>query len=401
MLPATQCDLRRDADADASDHHYGAVMGTLRAELRTPAVWLPALLTGLIQLAGTLGARRRFPELQHGQLTGYAVALLIAGPVLLLARRRYPVSVLLAVLAVTVAYLQAGFRPGPVLLAPVIAFVTAASTGPRWRTYPLPLISWALMVWLHSPPADAAGAIAAWLLVLLAVAEGLRQRRSTLEARRQRAAAVQREVASQERLAIARELHDVLAHSLSVINVQSAVTLELLDAQPQRAGPALQAIKEASRQAISDVHALVSALRTADAGGPLTPTVGISDLDGLVDATRSAGLSVVTSVEGRRLPLPAVLDSAAARIVQESLTNVMRHSSAVAATVTVSYDDDAVEVFVEDDGRPTHAPAPGGLGIPGMQERARALGGEVSAQRTAGGGFRVHARLPLAPGSER
>lgn len=376
-------------------------MGTLRGELRSPAVWLPALLVGLIQLAGTLGARRRFPELQHGPVTGYGVALLLAGPVLLLARRRFPVSVLLAVLAVTVAYLHAGFRPGPVLLAPVIAFVTAASTGPRWRTYPLPLIGWALVVWLHSPPADAAGAIAAWLLVLLAVAEGLRQRRSTLEARRQRAAAVQREVASQERLAIARELHDVLAHSLSVINVQSAVALELLDTQPQRAGPALQAIKDASRQAISDVHALVSALRTADAGSPLAPAAGISDLDGLVDAARSAGLSVVASVDGQRRPLPTVVDTAAARIVQESLTNVLRHSSAVTATVTVSYGDAALEVFVEDDGRPAHAAASGGMGIPGMRERARALGGDVSAQRTPGGGFRVHARLPLTSGSDR
>lgn len=380
-------------------HHYGAVMGTLRAEIRVPAVWLPALLTGLVQLAGTLGARRRFPELQHGPVTGYGMALLLAGPVLLLARRRYPVSVLIAVLAVTVAYLHAGFRPGPVFLAPVIAFVTAASTGPRWRTYPLPLIGWTLIVLLRSPPAGAAGAIAAWLLVLLAVAEGLRQRHSSLEARSQRAAAVQRDAASRERLTIARELHDVLAHSLSMINVQSAVALELLDAQPERAGPALQAIKDASRQAISDVHALVATLRTPDAREPLTPTAGMSDLDGLVGAVRSAGLSVRTSVGGDARAIPAVVDTAAARIVQESLTNVLRHSSAGTATVMVTYGADTLVVVVEDDGRPVHAAASGGSGIPGMQERARALGGDVSARPKPGGGFRVHATLPLAPGA--
>ena len=119
----------------------------------------------------------------------------------------------------------------------------------------------------------------------------------------------------------------MLAHSLSMINVQSSVALELLDEHPERAGPALAAIKDASRQAISDVHSLVTALRT-DAGQPTAPTPGIADLDGLVGTARATGLTVTTAVQGESRPLPAVIDVAAARIVQESLTNVVRHSTA-------------------------------------------------------------------------
>ncbi|CDO07646.1 sensor histidine kinase [Mycolicibacterium cosmeticum] len=364
------------------------------AELRTPSVWLPALGTALIQLAGTFGTRRRFPGLAAVPLPPYAVVLLLAGPVLLLARRRYPLPVLAGVLAVTVAYLHATHRPGPVLLALVIAFLTAASTGARWHTYPLPFIGWALFVWWRSPPVEAAGALGAWMLVLLAIAEGIRQRRVSLEAGRQRRAAMERDAASQARLTIARELHDVLAHSLSMINVQSAVALELLDTQPERAGPALSAIKDASRQAISDVHALVAALRT-ESGEPTAPTPGIADLDALVGFTRATGLTVTTTVRGRPRAVPAVIDSAAARIVQESLTNVVRHSTAHTATVTIGYGDDALEVTVDDDGRPAHGSGTGGSGIAGMRERAQALGGSLSAQRLPAGGFRVRAVLPV------
>ena len=167
------------------------------------------------------------------------------------------------------------------------------------------------MVWLipllrgeDPPPTIAIGAIAAWLIVLVAVAEGIRQRRAVVDARRQRKAAMAREAraeqerrATEARLSIARELHDVLAHSLSMINVQSSVALELLDDHPERAGPALAAIKEASKQAISDVHSLVTALR-ADNGQPTAPTPGIADLDGLVGTARATGLTVTTAVHG-------------------------------------------------------------------------------------------------------
>jgi signal transduction histidine kinase len=386
-------------------------MHAVRAELRRPAVWLVPLVVAVIQLVGSIGPRHRGAPGPHWPaLNWFGYLLLVAGPVALLFRTRYPYTVLMTVLAITVAFRLAGFGNGPVFLSLIVAFLSAASAVPRWWTYPLPLVGWVTIVWLvpwvrgeDPPPMVAAGALAAWLLVLVAIAEGIRQRRSVLEARRQRQAAMAREAqseqerrATQARLSIARELHDVLAHSLSMINVQSSVALELLDEHPERAGPALAAIKDASRQAISDVHSLVEALRT-EAGQPTAPTPGIADLDSLVSSARATGLTVSTEVQGERRALPAVVDVAAARIVQESLTNVVRHSSAKNAAVTVSYRPGDLMVAVDDDGRPLNAgTTTGGSGIAGMRERARALGGELTARRRAGGGFSVRATFPLS-----
>ena len=385
-------------------------MERVRDELRRPAVWLVPLVVAGIQLAGTAGPRhRRFVDPHWLPLNWFGYLLLIAGPLTLLLRTLYPYAVLLAVLAITVVYKSAGFGYGPIFVSLIVAFLTAAAVGPRWRTYPLPLVGWVAVVWLipllrgeAMPPAVVSNGIAAWLLVLLAAAEGIRQRRAVLDARRQRKAAMAREAraeqerrASQARLSIARELHDVLAHSLSMINVQSSVALELLGEHPERAGPALAAIKEASRQAISDVHSLVTALR-AENGQPTAPTPGIADLDGLVGTARTTGLTVTTAVRGEPRPLPAVIDVAAARIVQESLTNVVRHSTAENADVTVTYGTDQLDVAVDNDGRPLNAsPSSGGSGITGMTERARALGGDLSVRRQPGGGFSVRATLPI------
>jgi len=385
-------------------------MDRLEDALRRPAVWLLPVVVAAVQLAGSAGPRHRRDAVLHWvPLNWSGYLLLIAGPIALLLRTLYPYAVLWAVLAITVAYQAAGFGFGPIFISLIVAFLTAATVGSRWRSYPLPVLGWGVVVWLipllrgeDPPPALVSTGIAAWLTVLVAVAEGLRQRRAVVDARRQRKAAVAREAqseqerqATQARLSIARELHDVLAHSLSMINVQSSVALELLDAHPERAGPALAAIKDASRQAISDVHSLVDALRT-EQGPPTAPTPGIADLDGLVSAARATGLTVTTLVTGEPRALPAVIDVAAARIVQESLTNVVRHSTAEHAEVTITYGPDALEVTVENDGRPLNsAPSSGGSGITGMRERARALGGELAVRRYPGGGFSVSATLPV------
>jgi len=364
-----------------------------------------------IQLAGSAGPRHRTRfDLHWVPLNWFGYLLLVAGPAVLLLRTVYPYAVLLTVLAITVVYQAAGFGYGPIFVSLIVAFLTAAAVGSRWPTYPLPVLGWVAVVWLvplirnqDPPPAVVSTGIAAWLLVLVAAAEGIRQRRAVIDARRQRKAAMAREArseqerrATQARLSIARELHDVLAHSLSMINVQSSVALELLDAHPERAGPALAAIKDASRQAISDVYSLVTALR-AENGQPTAPAPGIADLDGLVGTARATGLAVTTTVHGEPRTLPAVIDVAAARIVQESLTNVVRHSTAENAEVTVTYGPDQLSVAVDNDGRPLNASPPsGGSGITGMRERARALGGELVVRRQPGGGFSVRATLPLA-----
>ena len=395
--------------------YYVAGMDRVRQELHRPAMWLIPLVVLAIQLVGSIGPRHRAGHALHwAPLNWFGYLLLVAGPVVLLLRTVYPYAVLLAVLAITVFYKSAGFGYGPIFVSLVVAFLTAAAAGSRWLTYPLPVLGWVVVVWLvpqirgeDPPPPVVSTGIAAWLMVLLAAAEGIRQRRAVLDARRQRKAAMVREArseqerrATQARLSIARELHDVLAHSLSMINVQSSVTLELLDDHPERAGPALAAIKDASRQAISDVHSLVTALR-AETGQPTAPTPGIADLDGLVSTARATGLTVTTAVEGSSRPLPTVIDVAAARIVQESLTNVVRHSTAETAEVTVTYGAEELAVAVENDGRPLNAgPSSGGSGITGMRERARALGGDLSIRRHPGGGFSVRATLPIESGSD-
>src|SRR5262245_2288038 len=390
--------------------YYVAGMDGLRQALRRPAVWFIPLVVLAIQWLGSLGPRHRAGHVLHwAPLNWFGYLLLVAGPAVLLLRTMYSYAVLLTVLAITVAYTSAGFGYGSIFVSLIVAFLTAAAGGSRWLTYPLPVLGWVAMVWLvplfrgeDPPPTVVSTGIAAWLLVLLAAAEGIRQRRAVLDARRQRKAAMaresrleQRRQATEARLSIARELHDVLAHSLSMINVQSSVALELLDDHPERAVPALAAIKDASRQAISDVHSLVTALR-ADAGQPTAPTPGLADLDGLVGAARATGLTVTTAVQGESRPLPTVIDVAAARIVQESLTNVVRHSTAENAAVTVTYGSEQLTVAVDNDGRPLNAgPSSGGSGITGMRERARALGADLSVRRRPGGGFGVRATLPI------
>lgn len=386
-----------------------------RDEFRRPMVWLVPLIVAVIQVAGSTAAHHRIPHSPWVPLNWFGYLLLLAGPVALLARTRHPYPVLLAVLAITATYRLAGFGGGAVFLSLVVAFLGAATVVPRWWTYPLPVLGWVAVSWLlpwlrgaPGPPLEAVGGLGAWLLVLVAIAEGMRQRRSVIEARRQRqdamalqARAEQQRQATAARLAIARELHDVLAHSLSMINVQSSVALELLDSQPQRAGPALAAIKDASRQAISDVHSLVTALR-ADGGEPTAPTPGIADLDALLGPARATGLAEATTVHGEPRPLPAVIDVAAARIVQESLTNVVRHSTATHAEVTVDYGPSQVAVGVDNDGRPlNHGPSAGGSGIAGMRERVKALGGSFTARRVPGGGFSVRVTLPVTESDGR
>jgi signal transduction histidine kinase len=396
-------------------HYYVAGMDRVQQELRRPVVWLIPLVVLAVQLVGSVGPHHRAGSVMHSApLNWLGYLLLVAGPVVLLLRTLCPYAVLLTVVAITVVYLSAGFAFRPIFVSLIAAFLTAAPVGSRWRTYPLPVLGWVAVVWLIPlirgevpPPTVVSTGIAAWLLVLVAIAEGIRQRRAVLDARRQRKAAMAREArseqerrATQARLSIARELHDVLAHSLSMINVQSSVALELLDNHPERAGPALAAIKDASRQAISDVHSLVTALR-ADTAQPTAPTPGIADLGGLVGTARATGLTVTTAVDGSPRPLPTVIDVAAARIVQESLTNVVRHSTAENAEVTVTYGADELTVAVDNDGRPLNAgPSSGGSGITGMRERARALGGDLSVRRHPGGGFSVRATLPIESSSD-
>ncbi len=369
-------------------------------------VWLPALLVAFFQVVGSGFAARQ--QTDRVDLDGLSYVLLLAGPALLLLRRVRPVAVAGAIAAVTLLYTALGYPYGPVFLSMVVAFFTAVAAGHRRAVLAIAgaafgvhlLIGAWLYQWLppsgdHRMSWTEASGVAAWLLAVLAGAELFRMRREQIARDRKERAEAERRRADEERLRIARELHDVLAHSISVINVQAGVALALMDERPEQARTALTTIKAASKEALGEVRQVLGALR-APGEAPRSPAPGLDRLPELLDQATTAGLTAEVAVEGERVALPPGADLAAFRIVQEALTNIVRHSGARTARVRLAYTPDAVEVLVDDDGPAvTGGDSGGGNGLVGMRERAAALGGTVAAGPRPGGGFRVRARLPL------
>jgi signal transduction histidine kinase len=316
--------------------------------------------------------------------------------------------------ATTLGYVLLGYPNGPIWMGLVVGFGTALMTGHRIAAYGSLLAGYLAFLWLpvltdvqRPPSAWAAGGLAAWLLLLLAGAELIRNRRAFAHASRQRAIEEQRSAheaarrqASEERLGIARDLHDVVAHSLSLINVQAGVALELMEQRPEQVRTALTAIKQASREALVDVQSVLDSLRRPGEEMPRAPAPGLRDVDELVRRAEATGLRV--DVRVTPLPLPRAVDAAGYRIVQEALTNVVRHADASSVSVRIGPDDGDLVIEVEDDGAERPGPSRGGAsnggrGIRGMTERAEALGGQLSAGPRPGRGFAVRARLPLGP----
>ena len=372
---------------------------------------LLALGVAVVSVVGTtLTARHQHPDRDLDAL-GYV--LLLAGAASLLGRRRWPRAVLALTFAATFAYLWLGYPGGPLWLPLIIAFATAVVRGHRVAAYATIVLGFVCATWVDSairrdagPSIGAVLGIAAWLLTLAAISELIRYRgelrraarQQALEARRTELESARRR-ASEERLDIARELHDVLAHSISMINVQAGVALELMDERPEQARASLATIKQASKDALVEVQAVLGALRQVGERVATAPAPSVADLDRLASGARAAGLAVHIRTEGEPRTLPTGTDLAAYRILQESLTNVVRHADAATVTVTVGYLVDQLTLEVADDGRPSGgAPGGGGSGIAGMRARAEALGGELHADRMLTGGFRVRARLPLRDG---
>ncbi|MGH2599923.1 MAG: sensor histidine kinase [Dehalococcoidia bacterium] len=367
--------------------------------------WPPAVLglvLAVVQIVGTRFAARAQPDREP--LDAVAVALLVAGPAALTVRRSHPVAVLWAVVAVTLAYMLLGYPYGPILLSLIVAFYTAVTEGHRRAAWLAAgalygghfglrfLFDGELPTWVQSL------AVGAWLLVMLVSFEVVRARREHAREAERTASEEARRRASEERLHIARELHDVLAHHISLINVQAGVGLHLMEKRPEQARIALTAIEHASREAIGELRSVLNILGQPGEQAPRAPAPSLTRLDGLVSQALAAGVRVDTEVEGAPRPLPASVEAAAFRIIQEALTNVVRHARATRATVRVQYGEHDVTVQIDDDGdgrAPKTAPE-GGNGIPGMRERAHALGGEFDAGRLPNHGFRVRARLPEA-----
>jgi signal transduction histidine kinase len=328
--------------------------------------------------------------------------LLVGGPVALVARRRHPV----AVLWVTFAEMMLS-TSGFAHFSFVVAFFVAASAGKRHPAWLALALAFAWDIWLaplaygyRFPSLNDALLLAGWLLAVAIAAEATRIRAERMAATRASRQTEQRRRQSEERLRVARDLHDVIGHNISLINVQASMGLDLMDSQPEQARAALSAIKSASKEALDELRTMLTTLRRDDDVAPRSPAPGLDRLPELVEFIRAAGLSAEVEVTGTARPLPAAVQLAAYRIIQESLTNVARHAGRVRVTVRVTYGDASVHVEIDDDGTaPSAGPAAigTGSGINGMRERATALGGDLSAGFRPGGGFRVSARLPVGP----
>ncbi|MFJ5773952.1 sensor histidine kinase [Streptomyces sp. NPDC093094] len=392
--------------------------------------WRSTLLITVFVLVGSHFAAGQ----QEGGRTApdvFARVLLVLACGQLLWRVRRPVPVVFGTTATTAVYLGAGYPYGPVFVTVAVACFGAVVAGHRRAAWTAVGMLWAAHVlvghWLYRwlpPSGDPAaswgqeGVIAAWVAAIVAFAELVRVRREQWARERAEQAQAARRRADEERLRIARELHDVLAHSISVINVQAGMGLALLDSDPEQARAALTTIKSASKEALGEVRQVLGTLR-APGDAPRTPAPGLDRLPELVEQAASAGLTV--RVEGETPRLPPGMDLAAFRIVQEALTNVVRHSGSRHARVRLDRTDGpgdtggpgdtdrlagsagsdgrggpALRLRIDDDGPATGADAGGGgNGLAGMRERAAALGGTIEAGPRPGGGFRVLAVLPL------
>jgi signal transduction histidine kinase len=363
-----------------------------------------ALAVGLAAFVtlGTFYASQNQPARRPADVGTVALIVIAAGA--LAARRRFPVAVLVVVFGAILAYQVIGFANGPIWLTLILAYVTAVLRGHRVAAGVVAVVGFLFFPWVdyllrdgRAPSLIAIAGLAAWLIVLLGGAEFIRIRRERMaEAARIREEETLRR-ASEERLRIARELHDALGHHLSLINVQSGVALHLNADLPEQMRTSLVAIREASKEGLTELRSVLDILRQEGERAPRSPTSTLARLDDLVSQAAAAGLEVRAEIDGDVRMLPFGVDVAAYRVVQEALTNVTRHARGASATVRISYGDRELTVQVDDDGQGSRADgaAGAGTGIVGMRERVGALGGELQAGPRPDGGFQVRARLPL------
>ena len=387
--------------------------GRLRAWLRKPLVadLGLVLVVGVIAVFGTAQAAQDGNPNGSQPLDWLGWTLLVGAVLALAARRRWPALVLLVTCAAIAVSVALGYPTGPIWGLPLIALYSAASIGHRRLALLAAggmiavLLGWMVLSSDPGSPGDIGFSL---LLVALALAVGevARGRRDYLaeverravEAERTREEAARRH-AGEERIRLARDLHDITAHTIAVIAIQAGVAADALDRLegcPEPVREAVRAIRSSSRQAMAELKATVTALREGDA--PRDPLPGLSQLEELVGMATSAGVRVELEVSGERRPLPPTVDLTAFRIVQESLTNVLRHARAGSATVRVRYGPEALQLEVDDDGVGAAPPAAGrggGHGLAVMAERAAAVGGRLQAGPGTARGFRVGAWLPL------
>lgn len=395
---------------------------------------LLGLFVAVMQVQGTVGAAensevvsRPLTDLGH---LGYV--LLVMSGLVLAVRRRWPAAVFGTVAVTSLVYFAIGFPDGPGWIGLFVALYTLTAYGDGRRSLVIAGVGITALTtgWLVAGADIEPRAAIGWVffriaasVMAAALGESVRSRRVIAAEAEERARQAERtreeEARSRvdaERLRIAREVHDTVAHAIAIINVQAGVTAYLLGKRPEGAREALVTIEQTSAQALHEMRAILGVLRDTDNGR--VPHPGLGQIDELTAMAREAGLDIELGVGSSVAPLPSAVDNTAYRIVQESITNVIRHVGPTRVTVTLDHGTDVVEIGVTDEGRRdasgddaagpdapaghrvdtvTGSSAEQGRGIVGMRERCELLGGELTAGPRPGGGFEVRARLPLAP----
>jgi signal transduction histidine kinase len=369
------------------------------------------LVVAVMQVQGTLAKPE---EVGSRPLTDLAYVLLVVSGLVLVARRRWPVPVFITAALASLVYYTLDFPDAPGWIGLFVALYTLTAYGDGRRSLAVAGVGITVLAtfWFIAAADIEPRAAIGWVffrvaasVMAAALGESVRSRRvvaaEALERARQAERTREEEARSRvdaERLRIAREVHDTVAHAIAIINVQAGVTAYLLDKRPEGAHEALVTIEQTSAQALHEMRAVLGVLRDSDNGR--TPHPGLVQVNELAAMAREAGLDIKLEVTSPTAPLPSAVDHTAYRILQESITNVIRHVGPTRVTVTLDYGTDVLEVRVTDEGSReagTGRTAEPGHGIVGMRERCGLLGGELTARPRPGGGFEVQARLPLAP----
>jgi signal transduction histidine kinase len=358
--------------------------------------WLPAIVLppALLLSAGLSGRSVTVP----------VAAIAFIGVAPLIVRRRIAFSALLAPFVAGIVLEVAIVQPGEiVVLVPMVMLYDLARLGDRRRslwlaglTVPSVLVS---TVPFNHGDALLLAVGQSLVLCMLAIAAGdvLRARQVSVQKTADaREARIHARLAA-ERLAIAHEIHDTVAHAMTAINVQAGVAAHLIDRDPAQAHIALRAIKQTSGDALTDLRSTLHMLRDPASAAALSPPAVLADIDALADGLREAGISVALCA-APVADLPAVVQAAGYRIIQEATTNIIRHSRADSVSIELRRDAAGIDIDVIDNGVGTEDPVAGGNGVRGMRERAAALGGELTAAPACPHGWHVRARLPIQTG---
>jgi signal transduction histidine kinase len=379
-----------------------------RAALPRPPAWVrDAGLVSAVALLVLLVPDRPGPEATARGAATTTVVLGALGCLVLLARRRAPLPVLAVATALGVVAVVLADGPTPVVLVPAVAAATAAARTER-RTgvtagAAAAVVLWAAVV-LATPAAWDIGeplAAASWVALATAVGDAARSRRAYVQAVEERAERAERtreqealRRVAEERLRIARELHDSVAHHIAVVNVQAGVAGHLLRTSPDAAAEALDHVRTASRTVLDELSSLLGVLRApGDPVGETAPVAGTERLPGLVRSAEAAGLHVEWRSTGAPRPLPPSVDLVAYRVVQEALTNARKHGDGT-VLLSLAWSDAGLDVEVTNAVVDSAHPAAGGHGLVGMRERVAVYGGSLDTGPGVDGGFRVAARLP-------